>query len=444
MIQLSEYDKRLLSGEEGKAKQLAIQVMIRAAEVSGVDHLIDISMAHVNSCFYSGQVGVDFAEFLLAEGGQVAVPTLTNVGLVDLLHPELRPEKSNQEAVQGARKLMGIYEKLGCEVVWTCAPYQLKERPGLGDQIVGSESNAVSFYNSALGARTNKYGDFLDICAAVTGRAPYAGLHRDECRKGEILFNLEQIPEKLRQEDIFYHVLGIILGRESGSQIPVLQGLSPSTNEDQLKAISAAGAASGAVSMYHAIGITPEAKTLEDAFQGDAPKKTIDVTSDMLVEARDLLSSSFDLSSNTDSTENSSLRAICLGTPHFSFTEFAKLVPLIQGHKVHPDVNFYISTGRFILEQVAAEGWLELLEETGIKMIVDTCTYFTPVVEGVEGRVMTNSGKWAYYAPGMLDVKVVFGSMEECVKSAIQGSVWRDKQLWSPEFWGNSVFCRGA
>ncbi len=426
MVNLSEYDRRLLSGDEGKAKQLAMQVMVRAAEVSGVDRLVDVSMAHVNSCFYSGQVGVDFAEFLLKEGGTVAVPTLTNVGLIDLLHPDLRPEKSNQEAVQGARKLMAIYEKLGCEVVWTCAPYQLKERPGLGDQIVGSESNAVSFYNSVLGARTNKYGDFLDICAAVTGRAPNAGLHRDECRRGEVLFRVGGVPAKLREEDIFYHVLGIILGRESGTSIPVIEGLPQSVNEDQLKAVSAAGAASGSVSLFHAIGITPEAASYDDAFQGGEPVRVVDVTAEMLTTARDMLSHA----------NSGALAAVCLGTPHFSLTEFAKLMALIRGRKVNSKVNFFISTSRFILADVEKQGWLSELEDAGVRMVVDTCTYFTPVVNGVEGRVMTNSGKWAYYAPGMLDVSVVFGSMEECVESAVQGTVWRDERLWDSEFWG--------
>ncbi|UTW13065.1 aconitase X [Marinobacterium rhizophilum] len=429
MVQLSEYDERLLSGAEGKAKQLAMQVMLKAAEVSGAPCLIDVSLAHVNSCFYSGEVGVDFAEFLLAEGGTVAVPTLTNVGLIDLLHPELRPEKSNEAAVKGAKRLMAIYEQLGCEVVWTCAPYQLKKRPGLGDQIVGSESNAVAFYNSVLGARTNKYGDFLDICAAVTGRAPLAGLHRDECRRGEILFRLADIPMALRQEDIFYHVLGIVLGWESGSQIPVIDGLPATASEDQLKAISAAGAASGSVSLFHAVGVTPEATTLDDAFQGGKPDRVVDISPQMLIKARDAL---------TNSTAGK-LGAVCLGTPHFSYTEFQQLVPLVEGRKVHPEVNFYISTSRFILDQVREKGWLAIIEQAGIRMIVDTCTYFTPVVNGIQGRVMTNSGKWAYYAPGMLKLGVVFGSMQECVESAVRGDVWRDEQLWSGEFWGRAA-----
>ena len=173
------------------------------------------------------------------------------------------------------------------------------------------------FYNSVLGARTNKYGDFLDICAAITGRAPAAGLHVTKLRKGQLLFRLQDVSPQLMNEDIFYHVLGVILGREAGTKIPVIDGLPAQVSEDRLKAISAAGAAAGAVSMFHAVGITPEAATLAEAFQvavydDSVPERCIDVTSDMLVQARDMLT-------NTDSAE---LRAVCLGTPHFSYTEF--------------------------------------------------------------------------------------------------------------------------
>ncbi len=436
-MQLTEYDQALLNGEQGKASQVAMKLMIRAAEVSGADHLVDVSMAHVNSCFYSGQVGIDFAKFLLKEGGRVAVPTLTNVGLIDLLHPDLRPKDVHPDEVAGAKQLMDIYRQLGCEVVWTCAPYQLKERPELGDQIVGSESNAVVFYNSVLGARTNKYGDFLDICAAMTGRAPAAGLHLTEARKGQLLFRLKGVSDELMAEDIFYHVLGVILGREAGTRIPVIDGLPAQVSEDRLKAISAASAAAGAVSMFHAVGVTPEANSLAEAFQvtefdESVPEACIDVTPAMLVQARDMLT-------NTDSAE---LRAVCLGTPHFSVSEFAQLMPLIEEQKsnqtditVHEDICFYISTSRFILAEIAEQGWVEQLEAFGVTMVVDTCTYFTPIAKGITGGVMTNSGKWAYYAPGMLKVPVVFGSMRECVESAVQGHVWRDSKLWKHELW---------
>lgn len=428
MVELTSYDQGLLSGRYGKAKQTAMRVIERAARVSNAPYLIDITMAHVNSCFYSGEAGVDFAEFLVREGGELAVPTLTNTGLIDLLHPDLRSKPKDAKVVEGARKLMDLYEQMGCEVVWTCAPYQLRKRPRLGDHIVGSESNAVSFYNSALGARTNKYGDFLDICAAITGRVPYAGLHTDEGRRGDILLDLSDVPERLKQEDIFYHVLGIVMGKKSGVMTPVLAGLPSTTSEDQLKAISAAGAASGGVEMFHAIGVTPEAPDAVSVFQGQPPKQEIRVTADMLTTARDMLSH----------TNSGKLAAVCLGTPHFSVTEFEQLMPLIDGREIHPDMNLFISTSRFIVDGIKERGWLEIIEQAGIRLVTDTCTYFTPVVNGVEGRVMTNSAKWAYYAPGMLEIEVVFGSLEECVTSAISGEVQRDVQLWDKDFWGAS------
>ncbi len=428
LVELTAYDQGLLSGRFGKAKQTAMRVIKRAAQVSSAPHMIDITMAHVNSCFYSGQAGVEFAEFLVREGAELAVPTLTNTGLIDLLHPDLRSKPKDAKVVEGARKLMGLYEQMGCEVVWTCAPYQLKERPGLGDQIVGSESNAVSFYNSALGARTNKYGDFLDICAAITGRVPFAGLHTDAGRCGDILLDLSDVPDKLKQEDIFYHVLGIVMGQLSGVQTPVIKGLPSSTTEDQLKAISAAGAASGGVEMFHAIGVTPEAPDQETAFAGTAPQKITSVTADLLTKARDMLSHA----------HAGKLAAVCLGTPHFSVTEFEQLMPLIKGRYIHPHMNLFISTSRFIVEQIRRRGWVADFEAAGIRLVTDTCTYFTPIMNGVEGRVMTNSAKWAYYAPGMLDVEVVFGSLEECVNSALTGAVQRDAQLWDKDFWGAS------
>ena len=127
---------------------------------------------------------------------------------------------------------------------------------------------------------------------------------------------------------------------------------------------------------------------------------------------------------------------VALGTPHFSFTEFARLMPLLDGRKIHPDVAFYVSTSRHIAALAAEKGWIEALEKAGVTVLVDTCTYFTPAVRGCKGRVMTNSAKWAYYAPGMLPVKVAFGSLQDCVESAVRGEVSRDPKTWSARHWG--------
>ena len=429
VMQLDDRDRALLDGAEGAAMALAMGVVLRAAEISMATRLQDISFAHIDACFYNGQAHVDFARFMVDNGARLAVPTWTNTSLVSQVDTDIRPKANDPLVVGGARLLMELYERLGCEPVWTCAPYQLPGRPRLGDHIVGSESNAVTFYNSVIGARTNKYGDFLDVCAALVGRVPYSGLHTDEGRRGKILFRLDAIPEALRREDIFHHVLGHRLGRVAQSRVPVIQGLPADSNEDQLKAISAAAAASGAVGLFHAVGVTPEAPDVEVAFQGREPELDVGITPAELIAARDSLSVG----------SGGRLDMVAIGTPHFSFTEFARLVPLMDGRRVHDGTLFYVSTSRYVHGLIENEGWTRILDGAGVRVVVDTCTYFTPAVRGCRGRVMTNSAKWAYYAPGMLAVESVFGTLEECAESAVRGEVWRDDRLWRNDTWGARI-----
>ena len=169
-------DRAQLAGHHGEAPRLAMRIITRLARVTGAPRLIDITAAHIDGCLYHGQASLDFAERLAAAGGRVVVPTTLNVGSLDLLHPHLY--RGDPETARRARRLMDAYVALGCAPTWTCAPYQLPDRPALGQQVAWAESNAVVFANSVLGARTNRYGDFLDICAALTGRVPDAGLHR--------------------------------------------------------------------------------------------------------------------------------------------------------------------------------------------------------------------------------------------------------------------------
>ena len=168
--------------------------------------------------------------------------------------------------------------------------------------------------------------------------------------------------------------------------------------------------------LFHAVGHTPEASTLEQACQGQIPDQIIEVSVDDLVQARRELGEG-----------SGKLRAISLGTPHFSYTEFERLVRLLDGRNIADGLVFYLTTSRHVLQQVATMGWAEQLTQCGIRIITDTCTYFSPQVNGLEGLVMTNSAKWAYYAPGMLPVQVVIGSLSECVESAVSGKVELDQ-----------------
>ena len=417
-MNLPEHTRAQLAGDHGKAMQLAARLVVKAAEIMGAERLIPISFAHLDACFYTGQAHVDFVRFLIENGASLAVETWTNNGVVSLADPSLRPRHEDPEMVEGAAELMHLYERLGTRPTWTCAPYQLAGGPKLGDHIAVGESNAVSYYNSVVGARTNKYGDYLDVACALTGFAPDAGLHRDEGRRADLHIDATTLPEAWRREDFFAHLIGHHAGRLSGRRVPVMSGLFPDTPKFALKAISSAAASSGGVELWHAVGVTPEAQHLAAVFdRGDTHR----VTSDDLARAHR------DLSTARDGP----LDAVALGTPHFGLGEFEALVRLFDGRKVKAGVPMLVSTSRGIRQMARARGWIEVLETSGVEVPVDVCTYHSPRVRGLRGRVMTNAAKWAYYAPGMLGVEVAFGSLKECVESAIRGEVWRDPDLWT-------------
>ncbi|MFL5259305.1 MAG: aconitase X [Hyphomicrobiales bacterium] len=413
---LEAREQKLLDGSEGPAMRLAMRLVARAADIMGATTLVPISFAHIDACFYAGEAHVDFAQHLVDHGARFAVPAWTNSGLVSLADPGLRPEAQDPEMISGARRLMALYERLGCRPVWTCAPYQLPGGPRFGDHIVVGESNAVTYYNSVIGARTNKYGDYLDVACALLGRAPLAGLHTDAGRKADILFRTGAIGDTFRSENIFFHLLGHHVGRIAGTRIPVIEGLPGSAKPHDLKALSAAAAASGGVDLWHGVGVTPEAPVTEAVFShGEA----VDVIAADLERARDELST----------YDDGPLDAVALGTPHFSLAEFETLLDLFQERKAR--IPVMVSTSRYVRDLAAGRGWASLLQWAGVTVVVDTCTYFSPPVRGLSGHIMTNAAKWAYYAPGMLNVDVCFGSLRECVESAIRGEVWRDRTLWS-------------
>jgi predicted aconitase len=417
-VHLTDADQATLAGDRGVAGRLAMRLIVRLAELSGAAELIDVTAAHVDGCLFHGRAGLDFAERLVGGGGAVRVPTTLNVSSLDLLHPDRY--HGDQETAGQARRLMDAYVALGCRPTWTCAPYQLPERPGFGEHVAWAESNATVFANSVLGARSNRYGDFVDICAAISGRVPHTGLHRTEHRRGELVFDVRRLPPRLLQEDAAYALLGHLVGAESGSLVPVIDGLPPSVGEDRLKALGAAAAASGAVALFHAVGITPEAPTLADALQHVEPLRVVEVEPAALRAARGAL---------TTATRGR-LVGVSVGTPHFSVAEFGQLLRLLAGRHVHPEVELYASTSRHVLAEIEAAGWLAALEAAGVRIVTDTCTYVTPILRRRDGVVLTNSAKWAWYAPGNLGVEVAFGSLRACVDAAVQGRIVDDRSLW--------------
>ena len=352
-----------------------------------------------------------------------------NVGGLDLLHPEEFSGTAERRAK--ALRLMECYEEMGCRTIWTCAPYQTTPRPAFGQQVAWAESNAIVFANSVLGARTHRYGDFIDICAAITGRAPAVGLHLEENRRGQVVFDLRSLPPALRSASWLLPAIGYLVGERCGNRIPVLLGLEQA-DEDGLKALGAAAASSGAVALFHAVGITPEAPTLEAALGGAEAEEWVDVTVDELYAGlRSLSTVPAATASRPGAGADLVIDVVALGSPHFSPREFAELLPLVERHPPAGTVEFVVCTNRVSLDFLERDGALERLRNLGVRVVVDTCVVVAPILRSPAGGVlMTNSGKFAHYAPGNVGFDVVFGSLAECVRSAHRGRLCRDPALW--------------
>lgn len=413
MLELSDDDRRMLSGDYGPAAADALALLASFARAVGADRFIPCASAHVDGCLYHGQASLDFVDRFVALDGRVRVPTTLNVGSVDLIHPELF--NGDPGLGTAGKLLMEAHLSLGCTPTFTCAPYQTLMRPRLGDQIGWAESNAIVFANSVIGARTNRYGDFIDLACGLTGRVPDYGLHRAENRLAGVIVELEGVASAAPEDcGLICVAAGIFIGRECGETIAAITGLPRATNEDDLKALGAAAASSGAVAMFHAVGFTPEAASLAAATGGR------DVPVIARLDRFDLERIARELATVADGTP---LSAVALGTPHFSLTEFERLMPYTSGGRFAIDV--YVNTGRHEWEALVARGWDEILASAGVTVVVDTCTYVTSVMRALDGAVMTNSGKWAYYAPGNLGIDVAFGTLADCMASARAGRVVR-------------------
>jgi predicted aconitase/predicted aconitase with swiveling domain len=405
-IELTEHDQALLDGEHGKAAQVAMQIVLRMAELQGARHLVDVTQAHIDGCIYTGPASLRFAEQLVQWGAKVRVPTTLNSISVD----QRRWRELGIDPALGvpASALGDAYMAMGAQLSFTCAPYLLDSAPKAGEQIVWAESNAVVYANSVLGARTLKYPDYLDICIALTGRAPLIGCHLDAQRKARLQIELPVLQEL---DDAFYPLLGYHIGALAGSRIPLVLGLEHSKPSlDDLKAFGAAFATTSAAPLFHIAGVTPEALDPTQVLEADA-----DVPVEK-IRLKDLLLSWRELNSARDSRVD----VVSLGNPHFSLSEFAHLARLCRGRHKHPEVVLAITCGRAVLEQAREAGHIAVIEAFGATLVTDTCWCMLgePVIPLTAKTLMTNSGKYAHYAPGLVGRKVHFANLAECVDAA--------------------------
>lgn len=430
-VALTAEEEDMLSGKQGKAAQVAMRIIVRVAKICGASELISVCQAHIDGCTYIGPGGLRFAQRLVEWGGKVRVPTSLNSISVD--RRQWRALGIAPSLGEPASALADAYLALGAFESYTCAPYLLSTAPKKGDQIVWGESNAVAFANSALGARTQKYADYMDICAAITGRVPNVGCHLESERKATLILKAPLLSPSQRSEidDSFYPTLGYLCGMVSGSHIPVLIGIDAgSMDMDALKAFSAAFATMASTPMFHIVGNTPEAPDLETALSLGSPRIAIEavhavqLTEDELRRAWKMLDSGF----GTDDIE-----LIAVGNPHLSLTETSKLAQLVDvGSPKNPNVNLIATIGRDVLQAARLAGTAQRLERFGLRFISDTCWCMLtePVVPQTVNVLLTNSAKYAHYAPGLVGKKVRMSNLAGCIEAARTGRVPRVQPRW--------------
>lgn len=408
-LDLTAADRAMLDGAEGPAAQQAMQIICAMAANQGATRLINVTQGHIDGCIYASPANLTFAEKMADMGGRVRIPATMNAISVD--HANWRAQGVPPSFGGPAQRLADAYVRMGCQPTFTCSPYLLDTAPGQGEAIAWSESNAVIYANSVLGARTAKHPDFLDLCIALTGRAPLSGVYLDEPRQARRILDID-LPNAI--DDAFWPLIGYLAGKASPDRIPLLRGLAkarPTT--EALKALCAAFGTTSAAPMLHVEGVTPEAERI-------APD-----ADDATITAADMAAGWYLLNDGPEAVE-----LVAVGSPHASLTECHALADALAGRKT--TVATIVTAGRQVIATAQADGTLHRLQSSGVQVLPDLCwcSISEPVFPPGTRALMTNSGKYAHYGPGLSGRAVRFGSLADCAAAAVTGTVPKTLPPW--------------
>lgn len=419
-MRLTDYEKRMLDGQHGEMKQQAMQALYDLAIFYDVEEFVEVVGCHDDSTVYAGEAQVAFAEYLADHGAKFAVPTTTNATACDI--NLWNRQKHDIEVMAATRRIEAAHIKMGAIPTWSCAPYHVGVAPSFGQQFASAESNVICYYNSVIGARTNRYAGPLELLCGIAGRVPYFGLHVKENRYAEGLVKLgDDIKQEYFVEEDIYNLVSYSYGSIVADRIWALEGMPTKgiTNEI-MKQFSATAASSGGIALYHMIGVTPEAQTKEQAFGGKKPKEIVEIHLSDLAQAERQLT-------NPDVTD---IDAIVLGCPHCSYNECARVAELLRGRIIHDNVQFWLITPRSVAERIKDSGLYEQLIRSGVEIYSDGCILEYRNDKLGTRTMMSNSGKFDTYCFSMRGLQPVFGSMKECVESAVAGKVVREAKPW--------------
>lgn len=402
-LDLTQEDRAQLSGDPADPATFAMEAICTMAVALGARGLTEVSRGHIDGCILAHDANLIFAERMADMGARVSIPTTINAISVD------RDSRNDQGMLplfrDKASRLADAYVRMGARPTFTCAPYLLDDTPRLGEGIGWSESNAVIYANSVLGARTAKLPDYLDLFVAMTGRAPDTGMYGSEGRRPATLIDCT-VPEG--HDDSLWPLLGWIAGRRAPDRVPLLRGLQHlgPTNDD-LRALCAAFGTTSASPLLHVAGVTPEAD-LAPLPQADRQA----ITPDDMAEAWHSLNAGPEI-----------VDLVAIGSPHASLPEVGRFCDLLDGRPRHPGTDVIVTIGRDVLAKARSVGLVARLEASGVRVIPDICwcSITEPVFPPGARNLMTNSGKYAHYAPGLSGRSVRFGSLSACVVAAVSG-----------------------
>jgi hypothetical protein len=416
-MKLTDRETAMLNGENGPVVAEAIDYLIQLGEAFDAERLVDIVYCHypAEMGIYAGSVE-DLVEYA-KRGGKVAIPTTTTTLCSDLERPQItgipKALADLQAQAEEAHRRMGIME------TYTCTPEQLGFIPPFGSYLACTESSAIIYYNSVIGARTNRGGLFTRY-AAITGKYPLMGYLLDENRKGTHYFKVNIPEERLRSNDA-WTALGFHVGAIVGSDVPVIEGVKP-LRQEWLIALGATLATSGSVTFYHIPGFTPEARTVDEAFHGKVPKDFYTVTEADLDAVYEKMSTV---------KPGSKIDFVDLGCPHYNLEQLRVVAEALRGKKIAEGVRFWVCTNRMTRKQAEYSGYVQDIEDSGAVVVADTCPVESHMRQstcreyGLEipnvKAMVTDSVKMSRYVRDLIGCETVLAHRDHCIQAALAG-----------------------
>ncbi len=427
MVMLTDSEQAMLDGDSGAATQKAMELLIRYADALGAERFVETNnVAGVPGSspqwvkdYYKADGGdyrAVFSRFDLDSDEAVDVPRMNafSCHLQGGMDPNLWEEQgmtsdAHDNFVADEAEVAGH----GIQILKTCTPYLAGNVPVMGEHCAWMESSAVVFANSVIGARTNCEGRESTSAAMLAKRIPDWGFHTDAYRKGHHSVDVE-VPVGSIFE---WGMLGYFVGDAVQDTIPVITGDISETSLIRHKHFGAASASSGGVEMYHMVGITPEAPTVEHAF-GGAPRGERFVYD--AAERKRI----YEMLNSVGQSED--VDYVMLGCPHYSIEQIAQAAALIDGRKVSANSALWVFTSRAVKATADANGYTKVLKDAGAFLMTDTCSAISQAVPKGTKVAALDSAKQVHYLPAMMNIEGWYGTTAECIDAACTGK-WKGK-----------------